>query len=69
MRYFMFFYHYVSSVGEAGHGIVSVSGLDFPACSDVIKIAARRQELGISEIVLTGWQEMNEEDFASFTKQ
>lgn len=69
MRYFIFFYYFIDSGMIAGHGFVSILSLGFPANSDVIKIASRRQNLKVSEIILTGWQEMNEEDFISFTKQ
>ena len=69
MRYFIFFYYFIDSGVIAGHGYLSILSPCFPACSDVIKIASRRQNLKVSEIVLTGWQEMTEEDYVNFTKE
>ena len=45
MRYFIFFYYFIDSGMIAGHGFVSILSLGFPANSDVIKIASRRQNL------------------------
>jgi hypothetical protein len=66
MRYFIFFFSFNSST-KHGNGSVWLKNLDeFPSNQFIKEQASKGQEFNERDVAVTGWKELNKDDFFNF---
>ena len=69
MRNFVFFYKWITD-RRTGNGSLWLRDMQsFPSNEEIKRLSSEGQEFGKEDVVVTGWKEMDEDDFNSFTKR